>query len=108
MSLEERSRMLGIDHQRANIRAVERGADSGVFGRQWRGRIQGTESRGGYGWVNRTLRPQRYAELKRSERGWVRRYVEKMTGLSRAQTTRLLFWSAWQTGEIIDTALTIP
>ena len=43
-----------------------------------------------YGWVNRTLRPQRYAELKRSERGWVRRYVEKMTGLSRAQTTRLI------------------
>ena len=39
--------MLGIDHQRANIRAVEPGADSGVFGRQWRGRIQGTESRGG-------------------------------------------------------------
>ena len=43
-----------------------------------------------YGWVNRTLRQQRYGELKRSERGWVRRYVEKMTGLSRAQTTRLI------------------
>jgi transposase InsO family protein len=43
-----------------------------------------------YGWVNQTLRQQRYEELKRSERGWVRRYVEKMTGLSRAQTTRLI------------------
>jgi transposase InsO family protein len=43
-----------------------------------------------YGWVNRTLRQQRYAELKRSGRGWVRRYVERMTGLSRAQTTRLI------------------
>ena len=43
-----------------------------------------------YGWVNHTLRQQRYEELKRSERGIVRRYVEKMTGLSRAQATRLI------------------
>jgi transposase InsO family protein len=43
-----------------------------------------------YAWVNQTLRQQRYEELKRSERGLVRRYVEKMTGLSRAQTTRLI------------------
>src|ERR1019366_6188218 len=47
MSLEERSRMLGFDHQRADIGTVEPGADSGVFGRQFRGRIQGPESRGG-------------------------------------------------------------
>src|SRR5216683_2011285 len=43
-----------------------------------------------YGWVNQTLRKQRYPELKRSGRGLVRRYVEKMTGLSRAQVTRLI------------------
>ena len=43
-----------------------------------------------YGWVNQTLRQQRYEELKRSKRGIVRRYVEKMTGMSRAQTTRLI------------------
>src|ERR1017187_10967432 len=43
-----------------------------------------------YGWVNQTLRQQGYEELKRRERGVVRRYVEKMTGLSRAQTTRLI------------------
>jgi len=43
-----------------------------------------------YGWVNQTLRHQRFDELKRSERGLVRRYLEKMTGLSRAQTTRLI------------------
>ena len=43
-----------------------------------------------YGWVNLTLRRQRYQELKRSGRGLIRRYVEKMTGLSRAQTTRLI------------------
>lgn len=43
-----------------------------------------------YGWVNQTLRAQKYEQLKRRARGLVRRYVEKMTGLSRAQTTRLI------------------
>src|ERR1035438_7629925 len=47
MSLEERTRMLGIDHQRAGIGTMEPGADSGVSERQWRGRIQGAESGGG-------------------------------------------------------------
>jgi hypothetical protein len=42
-----------------------------------------------YSWVNQMLRRQGYEEWKRSERGLVRRYLEKMTGLSRAQTTRL-------------------
>jgi transposase InsO family protein len=43
-----------------------------------------------YEWVNQTLRQIRYQDLKRSGRGLVRRYVGKMTGLGRAQTTRLL------------------
>ena len=43
-----------------------------------------------YGWVDLTLRQQGYQTLKRSGRGLVRRYLEKMTGLSRAQTTRLI------------------
>jgi transposase InsO family protein len=43
-----------------------------------------------YAWVNQMLRQIRYQDLKRSERGLVRRYVSKMTGLSRAQSTRLL------------------
>ena len=43
-----------------------------------------------YLWVNQTLRGQRYQELKRTGRGVVRRYMEKMTGLSRAQITRLI------------------
>jgi hypothetical protein len=42
-----------------------------------------------YRWVDQTLRQQGYQGLKRSGRGSVRRYVEKMTGLSRAQTSRL-------------------
>ena len=43
-----------------------------------------------YEWVNQTLRQLKYRTLKRSGRGLVRRYVAKMTGLSRAQATRLL------------------
>ncbi len=40
--------------------------------------------------MNQTLRQQGYEELNRSGRGLVRRYMEKMTGLSRAQLTRLI------------------
>jgi transposase InsO family protein len=43
-----------------------------------------------YDWVNQTLEQLHYRKLKRSQRGLVRRFVSKMTGLSRAQTTRLL------------------
>jgi len=43
-----------------------------------------------YDWVNRTVREVGYQDLPRSARGVVRRYIAKMTGLSRAQTTRML------------------
>jgi transposase InsO family protein len=43
-----------------------------------------------YDWVNQTLQVLHYRKLKRSARGLVRRYLAKMTGLSRAQVTRLL------------------
>ena len=43
-----------------------------------------------YGWVERTLGEQNYAGLGRSDKGLVRQYVGKMTGLSRAQVTRLI------------------
>lgn len=50
-----------------------------------------------YGWVNRLLGQQGYHKLGRAGKGLVRRYVEKMTGLSRAQTTRLI--GQYQRGE---------
>lgn len=43
-----------------------------------------------YGWVSQTLREQGYRQLDRAGRGVVHRYMEKMTGLSRAQITRLV------------------
>ncbi len=52
--------------------------------------FEGRNRREVYEFVNQTLRQLRYEQLRRSGRGLVRRYVMKMTGLSRAQSTRLL------------------
>jgi len=52
--------------------------------------FEGRNREEAYGWVNETLREQHYQELKRANRGLVRCYMEKMTGRSRAQITRLI------------------
>jgi len=43
-----------------------------------------------YGWLERVLVQQEYALQGKAARGLVRRYIEKMTGMSRAQATRLI------------------
>lgn len=43
-----------------------------------------------YAWTERTLVRHQYAALCRQEKGLVRQYVTLMTGLSRAQVTRLI------------------
>ena len=43
-----------------------------------------------YGWVERVLVEHEYARQGKPARGLLRRYLAKMTGLSRAQTTRLI------------------
>ena len=43
-----------------------------------------------YGWVEGTLVRQQYASLGRPGKGLVRSYIARMTGLSRAQVTRLI------------------
>ena len=45
---------------------------------------------GRYAWVEQTLRQHDYGRLGRAAKGLVRRYVAKMTGLSRAQVARLI------------------
>jgi transposase InsO family protein len=50
-----------------------------------------------YRWVNQSLREQDYGRLKRSGKGVVRRYLAKMTGMSRAQVARLI--RCYQRGE---------
>jgi transposase InsO family protein len=53
-------------------------------------RFQAQQRKEVYGWVERTLRQQDYERLPRAGKGLVRQYLAKMTGLSRAQTARLI------------------
>jgi len=43
-----------------------------------------------YRWIERTLRTYRYCSCPRSEKGMIRSYMQKITGLSAAQLTRLI------------------
>ena len=53
-------------------------------------RFEGENRQQVYGWVERLLVQQEYAQHGKAARGLVRRYIEKMTGMSRAQVTRLI------------------
>src|SRR5580698_7739877 len=50
----------------------------------------GCQRREKYAWVERVLGAQHYGALGKGERGVVRAYVEKVTGMSVSQTTRLI------------------
>ena len=56
-----------------------------------------------YQWLEQTLVRQQYASLDRPGKGLVRRYLARMTGLSRAQVTRLITGYR-QTGRVQATA----
>ena len=53
-------------------------------------RFEASERKQVYGWIERLLCEQEYAWQGRWARGLLRRYIGKMTGLSRAQLTRLV------------------
>lgn len=53
-------------------------------------RFEASDRRELYEWVERTLVQQEYQRLTRQDKGLVRRYLGKMTGLGRAQVTRLI------------------
>jgi transposase InsO family protein len=82
--------MLGIDHPRAGSQEVESGADAGILGSEQRVRFKGQGRVQVYAWVTRTLRAQGYRQHGKVGKGLLRRYLGKMTGLSRAQVTRLI------------------
>lgn len=66
----------------AQIRAFLEGSDELRF--------EASDRRELYEWVERTLVQQEYQTLARQNKGLVRRYLGKMTGLGRAQVTRLI------------------
>jgi len=101
MSLEEGGdRMLGIEHQHERRRANKSGTNPGILEGTIEMKFEMDDQREVYGWVGRTLRRQRYGELKRSGRGLVRRYLAKVTGLSRAQVARLI--RCYQQGRAVE------
>lgn len=53
-------------------------------------RFEATRREEVYGWVTRTLCHQEYWKQKREAKGLLRQYIARMTGLSRAQVTRLI------------------
>jgi len=53
-------------------------------------RFQGKGRAEIYAWVARTLRQQSYTQQGRAAKGLLRQYLAKMSGLSRAQVTRLI------------------
>ncbi len=64
------------------IRAFLEASSEVRFGGQRRAEV--------YGWTERTLVRFEYAGLGKRDKGLVRRYLARMTGLSRAQVTRLI------------------
>ena len=53
--------------------------------------FSGTSKKGKYEWVKEVLSRFDFRHLKKSERGMVREYIQKVTGYSNAQTSRLIF-----------------
>jgi transposase InsO family protein len=53
-------------------------------------RFEGETQAQVYHWIEQVLGQQQYHQQSRAARGLVRRYLTKMTGLSRAQVTRLI------------------
>ena len=51
-------------------------------------RFEGQQRTDVYAWITRLLRQQGYREQGKKMRGLLRRYISKMTGLSRTQVTR--------------------
>ena len=82
--------MLRIDHQRARSREHESGGDRGLLQASEAIHFRGQNRQQVYAWIEQVLRQQQYRRQGRKARGLVRRYLEKMTGLSRAQVTRLI------------------
>jgi hypothetical protein len=62
-------------------------------------RLEAENRPGLYGLIERVLKNQRYSKLKRGERGIVRRFLVRVSGLSRAQTARLI--GQWLSGRQI-------
>jgi len=72
------SRWMSLEELKAFVRS-----SSGV-------EFKGQSREQSYAWIERTLRHYDYPKRSRADKGWLRRYLQKMTGYSPAQLTRLI------------------
>jgi transposase InsO family protein len=86
-----------IDMNEAQVRTVEqvRQVLEGTQALEFQPAQDADEQR--YAWIDAVLRRFDYRRLKRGERGVVLAYVQRLSGYSRAQVTRLV--SRWVTGK---------
>ena len=82
--------MLGIGHQHGDTDVTSLEQIGAWLAGGWEVRFAGLRRAEVYAWVERTLVRHEYAQLPRAGKGLVRQYVGRMTGLSRAQVTRLI------------------
>jgi len=61
--------------------------------------FKGQSTEGKYRWIEEVLLRFRYLRLKKVEKGIIRKYVQKVTGYSKAQVSRLI-WDYKQTGQV--------
>jgi len=94
---------LGVDHQlmvinmnEAQVRTLDqvRGVVAGLQALEFR---PGEDDTARYAWIGSVLRRFSYRRLKRAERGVLLQYLQKLSGYSRAQVTRLV--ARWISGE---------
>lgn len=87
-----------IDMNEAQVRTLEqmRQVLSGTQALEF-SCVDGDEGR--YGWIEQVLRRLDYRRLDRAERGVVLAYVQRLSGYSRAQVTRLV--ARWRSGKAL-------
>ena len=82
--------MLRIDHPRARADKLSLEQIGAFLNASQEIRFEGETREQIYHWIEQVLVRQEYHQQKRPARGLLRSYVAKMTGLSRAQVTRLI------------------
>lgn len=73
------------DHSKLNLEQIQQFLEASE-----EIRFKGKRREEIYAWVERTLHQHNYSRQDRAAKGLLRQYVAKMTGLSRAQITRLI------------------
>ena len=66
-------------------------------------KFEGISLKEKYEWTDKVLTRFRYSQLKKKEKGSVRKYIMKMTGISKSQLTRLIFKKA-EVGKVLPSS----